>query len=80
MSTAELKSLLHELVDKSESETLLRYAVSVLQQKEDEEFLAHLSPAERAAVLEGLRDIEEGRVHTHEEVMQSMNAILKGDS
>ena len=42
-----------------------------LQQSNQEQVNTSLTPAEKSAIDQGLKSIAEGKVHTHESVMQS---------
>lgn len=73
MSTAELKSNLHKLIEDTDDPEKLKTTFNILSEDNDDKDLWDaLSDEEKAAITEGLDDIENGRVYTHEEVKKQM--------
>ena len=73
MSTAELKSSLHKLIEDINDPQKLQLTFNLLKGENTEEDLwDSLSAEEKAAIEEGLDDLENGRIYTHEEVKKQM--------
>jgi predicted transcriptional regulator len=76
MSTAELKSNLHRLIDKVQDSKTLKITYLLLSKNEEgnKDWWDSISKREKAAIEEGLRDIKEGRVFSHSKVMKELKA------
>ena len=69
MSTLQLKSELHILIDHLQDNDLLN-AVKILlgrNVKTDNDFWDELSVSEKIEIEEGINDIEKGKTHTYQE-------------
>jgi len=80
MSTAELKSNLHKLIDKAEDDKMLKVAYLLLSKKEEgiKDWWDTISAKEKAAIEEGLKDIKRGNIFSHDKVMQEIKAEFPG--
>lgn len=73
MSTAELKSNLHELIDKAQDSKILKIAYLLLSKKKaNNDWWLSISEREKAAIERGLRDIKDGKVIPHEKAMEEL--------
>lgn len=80
MKTADLKIDLHRLIDQIEDSRLLQAVYIILSRETAEGKVSDwnkLSEVEKQAITEGLDDIENGRVSTHEEVMARIRSKYK---
>jgi flagellar motor component MotA len=70
METAELKNAITEHLNKADDK-VLRIVKAVFESYEEEEvdFYDTLPDVAKKLIEKGLKDIEENRVHSHEEVM-----------
>lgn len=70
MSAIELKSGLHELIDRVQDEQILEAVYTILnkQQLDDQDFAHRLTPDQRADIQVGLDDLEAGRTLSAQEV------------
>ncbi len=80
MSTAELKSNLHKLIDKAEDNKILKVAYLLLSKTEEgnKDWWDTISTKEKAAIEEGLKDIKKGNVFTHDKVMKEIRTEFPG--
>ena len=71
MSTIELKNRLHSLIDTVNDSATLQAILTLLNKSEESEkdWWKELDAEQKATIEEGLKDIKEGRVYSHEEVM-----------
>lgn len=69
MSSSELKSNLHELIDGINDDSILKAVYEILNNRNQE---SDISEAEKNAIEEGLRSIKEGRTISHETVMSEL--------
>ena len=80
MSTAELKSNLHKLIDKVEDSKMLKITYLLLSKTEegDKEWWNTISAKEKAAIEKGLKDIDKGHVFPHAKVMKELRTEFPG--
>jgi predicted transcriptional regulator len=80
MSTAELKSNLHKLIDKVEDNKMLKITYLLLSKTEDDDkdWWDTISAKEKAAIEKGLKDIDKGHVFSHAKVMKEIRAEFPG--
>lgn len=73
MSTAELKSNIHELVEGINDNKALKIVYAVLSKfsSKDNDVMV-LSAAEKKAVDEALSSVKKGKLHSHTDVMAEM--------
>lgn len=71
MSTAELKSSLHKLIDTIQDNRTLSVIYSLISNSFSKK-AAQLSPAEKKAADEAISSIKAGRIHQHDDVMKEM--------
>ena len=78
MSTAELKSNLHRLIDSiSDNKTLNSiYTLLSKQKKQDIDWWGTISKEEKDAIEKGLAEVERGDVVSHEQVMKESFKLL----
>ncbi len=72
MSTAELKSNLHKLIDGIEDNSVLHAVYAILAKltnRKEVDFWDELTVDQQNEVLEGMKQIEEGKGIPHEQVM-----------
>ncbi len=79
MKTAELKTNLHQIIDGIEDNTILNAVYALLAKTfhpralgAKADFWDELSEEEKADIEHGLKDIERGKVFSHEEVMREV--------
>jgi predicted transcriptional regulator len=74
MSTAELKSNLHQLIDRVHDSKTLKITYLLLSKNinENEDWWDTLTEQEKATIEKGLKDIKNGNVFSHEEVMKEI--------
>lgn len=81
MSATNIKSILHEMIDSIEDNTVLNAIHNLLSKialkKKDADFWDTLSDTEKKEIEEGLKDIEEGKLISHDEVMKEVKSRLK---
>ncbi len=70
MSTLQLKSELHILIDHSQDNDVLNAVKTLLGRSvnTDTDFWDELSENDKTEIKEGIQDIEMGRTHTYQEV------------
>lgn len=76
MSTAELKTSLHQLIDVTTDSSVLKAVYTLLSKAvkaEAEDWYDELSDEEKASIQRGLDDLNHGRTATHEEAMKRVN-------
>jgi hypothetical protein len=80
MSTAELKSSLHKLIDKAEDNKILKVAYLLLSKTEEgnKDWWDTISTKEKATIEQGLKDISKGNVFSHSKVMKELKAEFPG--
>ncbi len=80
MSTAELKSNLHRLIDSVQDSKTLKITYLLLSKTEEgtKDWWDTISAKEKAAIEEGLKDIKSGNVFSHDKVMQEIKAEFPG--
>ncbi len=79
MSTAELKSNLHQIIDRADSKTLnMLYALLAKKSTAKTDWWDSISAKEKAAIEDGIKDIEEGNVFTQEQVRKKLKAKFPG--
>jgi predicted transcriptional regulator len=80
MSTAELKSNLHRLIDSVQDSKMLKITYLLLSKTEEgnKDWWDTISAKEKAAIEEGLKDIKKGNVFSHDKVMQEIRAEFPG--
>jgi hypothetical protein len=66
---ADKLSLIEWLAGINDSRIIKQF--KTLQQSSQQQANAPLTPAEKSAIEQGLKSIEEGKVHTHKSVMRS---------
>ena len=76
MSTAELKSNLHRLIDKVQDNKTLKITYLLLSQGEEgkKDWWDTISAKEKAAIEEGLKDIKQGKNFPHDKLMKEIRA------
>jgi len=76
MSTAELKSNLHKLIDKVQDSKTLKITYLLLSKNSEgtEDWWNAISDQEKAAIEKGLKDISKGNVSTHAKVMKEIRS------
>ena len=76
MSTAELKSNLHKLVDSINDSKTLQAMITLLSKKEamNVDFWDELSEEEKASIEEGIAQADRGELFSHEEVMAEIKS------
>ena len=76
MSTAEIKFQLHQLIENTNDTSLLDKAYTALSKLFTRQHTADwwdtISLEEKQGVEEGLKDIEQGRVYSHGQVMKEL--------
>lgn len=73
MSTAELKSNIHTLIDKTNDSDMLNIIYTILSGlKKQKKTAIKLTTAEKKAVDEALVSVKKGRIYPHSKVMQDM--------
>lgn len=79
MSVAELKTNLHQLIDDISDSKMLQAIYTLLSNKGEEktDWWDELSVKEKASIERGLKNVKEGRVHSHSEVMKKSNALIQ---
>ena len=78
MSTIELKTSLHKLIDTIQDSKTLQ-AIHTLLSKEaiiEADWWNEISDKEKASIERGLKDVKAGRVYTHEQVMGKSKALI----
>lgn len=80
MSTAELKSNLHKLIDKVDDSKMLKITYLLLSKTEEDakDWWNTVSTKERTAIEKGLKDIEKGHFFSHSKVMKELKAEFPG--
>ncbi len=73
MSTAELRTHIHSLVDRISDNNTLQVIYTILSRMENGATTT-LTKEEKQAVDEAFKSIELGKTHTHEDVMKEMRA------
>jgi predicted transcriptional regulator len=70
MSTLQLKSELHILIDHLQDNDVLNAVKTLLGRSvnADADFWDELSEIDKAEIKEGIKDIEEGRTYTYQEI------------
>lgn len=76
MTVQSLKTSLHHLIDQIEDPTLLAAVYKILSTGQDDWGVA-LDPAEANEIREGIADLDDGKVISHDQVMEEVKAILK---
>lgn len=74
MSTKELKELIHHKIDETDDESVLREISTLLDSETD--LWDQLSEEEKQAINEGVKDADEGRLYTSEEVKNQVKKWL----
>ncbi len=76
MSTAELKSNLHYLIDKAKDSKLLKIVYLLLSEnkKTGEDWWDSISENEKASIEKGLMDIKKRKVIPHERLIKMLKA------
>lgn len=74
MSTIELKNRIHSLVETINDDDMLQAILTLLNRSDKVDWWDELTPEQQESIDKGLKDIEEGRVHSHEDVMNRMKA------
>jgi predicted transcriptional regulator len=81
MSSTELKSKLHQIIDKIEDDKILQAVHTLLEGRNDFIFSADRKPLSKKEVdlmlSEGEQDIKEGRVTDHKELMEEIKTWRK---
>ena len=74
MSTAELKTSLHKLIDKVQDSKTLKITYLLLSKNAEGEkdWWDTISAKEKAAIEKGLKDISKGNVLSHAKVMKEL--------
>jgi predicted transcriptional regulator len=72
MSTAELKSSLHQLIEDVQDSKILKAIYTLLSKKEtlEVDFWDELSDAQKASVERGITQADKGEFKSHKEVMK----------
>lgn len=78
MGIAELKNNLHQLIVETDDADILLKVKEVFAQLSAKPY--KLTEYEKASIIQGLKDIEEGRVHSHEEVRAEINEWIAKNS
>ncbi len=79
MSNAELKYNLFKAIDAINDSKVLNDFYNLISGKKksaNNDWWDDLTPAQKASVEKGIKDIEAGRVYSHEEVMAKSKALL----
>lgn len=74
MGTLELKNKIHSLVDTINDDEMLQAILTLLDRSNTNDWWDELSAEEKASIENGLKDIDEGNVNSHEHVMNKMKA------
>ncbi len=77
MDSIQLKTDLHRLIDQIQDNRLLQAVHMILAREARQDQLVEwdqLSEDEKQAISEGLEDIDQGRISSHEEVMSRIKA------
>lgn len=79
MSTSELRSNLHQLIDRISDQSILEAVYTLLSgnRTETSDWWDELSEDQKKSIELGLKDVEEGRTIPHNEVMQEVRNLLK---
>lgn len=73
MGTIEIKNRLHYLIDTIDDSERLKAIFTLLNvNDESTDWWDSLSTSDKESIDKGLKDIEEGKVHSHEDVMNRM--------
>ena len=79
MSNAELKYNLFKAIDAINDSKVLNDFYNLISGKtkaSENDWWDELSPSQKASVERGIKDVEAGRVYSHEEVMAKSNALI----
>lgn len=71
MSTTELRSSLHELIEKVEDNSILKAVYAILEKfksTKNKDWWDEISDAEKKSIMKGLKDIENDKVYSYAEV------------
>lgn len=71
MSTIELRSSLHELIEKVEDNSILKAVYAILEKfksTKNKDWWDEISDAEKKSIMKGLKDIENDKVYSYAEV------------
>lgn len=80
MKTATIKTNIHKMVDEVSDNLFLDAIYNLLKSKVKEKetiSIDDLHEEKKRAIEEGLKDIEEGRVFSHEDVLKSLRKKYK---
>lgn len=79
MSTSELKLNLHRLIDTINDPSVLNAVYALLRNNatETEDWWDELTESQKASIMIGLKEAEEGKVVPHDEVMRQVRHLLK---
>jgi predicted transcriptional regulator len=79
MSTSELKSNLHQLIDNISDQSVLEAVYTLLSGNRTDatDWWDALSEDQKKSIELGLKDAEDGRTIPHDEVMQEVRNLLK---
>ena len=76
MSAAEIKFQLHQLIENTNDTSLLDKAYTALSKlftkQHTVDWWDTISLEEKQGIEEGLKDIEQGRIYSHEQVMKEL--------
>ena len=78
MSTSELKSNLHHLIDQIDDNSILRAVYKLLSEKgsgAQEDWWEQLSENYKDLIEQGLKELDEGKGIPHEEVMRKAGKL-----
>ena len=73
MNTIELRSQLHQLIDRIEDDTVLQAHLVLLRREatvQTEDFWDELSPGQQASINRGLDDLQAGRKKSFSEILK----------
>jgi thiamine pyrophosphate-dependent acetolactate synthase large subunit-like protein len=79
MSTSELKSNLHLLIDQIDDSSILKAVYKLLSEKgsgNQKDWWDELSENHKGLIEQGLKELDEGKGVPHEEVMRNARKIL----
>lgn len=79
MSTSELRSNLHQLIDNISDQSILEAVYTLLSgnRTETSDWWDELSEDQKKSIELGLKDVEESRTIPHNEVMKEVRNLLK---
>ena len=78
MNIAELKNNLHQMIVETDDANILLKVKEIFAKLSTKPYT--LTDYEKKSIKEGLKDIEEGRVHSHEEVRAEINEWIAKNS